>query len=277
MTTKLVWLVRDLHARPTRPVDPLEAVSIGDLPGAAPPAAPRSPSTPSLPWVYHEVYAWAIPLVVGSMYWMLRVLLRPDRPRRSAGSAVFALAHDPHPDHRRLGGLPGALGIGLWLLPRPRLRPRPPAYGLVGARRRRWRRWPSASPTTGEVPATPTCSRSRTRCGPSSTSTGGRRSRPTAAPSPARSSSPPRSSTYFRPDGIRFVDYFPWVTLPAEPARGVRRRLHRPELPHRQRHRVHAVAAAADGLAALPVLFRARGRRRPGSGRCARRWSRACW
>ena len=25
--------------------------------------------------------------------------------------------------------------------------------------------------------------------------------------------------TYFRPDGIRFVDYFPCITLPAEPAR----------------------------------------------------------
>jgi hypothetical protein len=24
---------------------------------------------------------------------------------------------------------------------------------------------------------------------------------------------------YFRPDGIRFVDYFPWITLPAEPGR----------------------------------------------------------
>ena len=28
---------------------------------------------------------------------------------------------------------------------------------------------------------------------------------------------------YFRLDGIRFTGYFPWVSFPAEPARGVRR------------------------------------------------------
>ena len=33
----------------------------------------------SLPWVYHEVYAWAVPLVIGAMYWMIRVQREPSR------------------------------------------------------------------------------------------------------------------------------------------------------------------------------------------------------
>ena len=46
----------------------------------------------SLPWVYHEVYLWSMASVVGSLYWLLRVVttrrtfgnrlavrLRPDR------------------------------------------------------------------------------------------------------------------------------------------------------------------------------------------------------
>lgn len=32
----------------------------------------------SLPWVYHEVYAWAIAASLGALYWLLRVLTAPD-------------------------------------------------------------------------------------------------------------------------------------------------------------------------------------------------------
>ena len=33
----------------------------------------------SLPWVYHEVYVWAVASAVGALYWMTRVVYAPDR------------------------------------------------------------------------------------------------------------------------------------------------------------------------------------------------------
>ena len=89
-----------------------------------------------------------------------------------------------------------------------------------------------------------------------STRTGARPWRSTAARITGPQFFPTSLVNYFRPDGIRFVDYFPWVTLPAEPARGVRRRLPRPDLPHRQRHGLHAAACSLLTVLAVPVLFR---------------------
>jgi hypothetical protein len=60
---------------------------------------------------------------------------------------------------------------------------------------------------------------------------------------------------YFRPDGIRFVDYFPWVTVPAEPARSYAGAF------VDQSYRTGSVTAFMPWLLALtmvavPVLFR---------------------
>ena len=76
---------------------------------------------------------------------------------------------------------------------------------------------------------------------------------------------------YFRPDGIRFVDYFPWITLPADPPAGVDGAFLDQSLPHRQRHRVHAAVLLLLILAAVPVIFAAAAPTR------ARRWLRAPW
>ena len=53
----------------------------------------------SLPWVYHEVYAWAIAASLGALYWMLRVLTAPDWHSVRWLGALLLRGHR-HPGHR---------------------------------------------------------------------------------------------------------------------------------------------------------------------------------
>ncbi len=60
----------------------------------------------SLPWVYHEVYMWAVAAAVGGFYWMVRTCLAPST------HTVFWLVrvrarHRRVPHDRGLGDLPG--------------------------------------------------------------------------------------------------------------------------------------------------------------------------
>ena len=103
MTAKLVWLVRDLMAGDAR-LGRFEAAAwAGFL--ALSTGGTAATFNAALPWVYHEVYAWAVPLVVGSMYWMLRVMRAPER-RNISWLGLFILVHHPDADNGRVGGLP---------------------------------------------------------------------------------------------------------------------------------------------------------------------------
>ena len=214
MTSRLVWLVRDLM-QPETPLGRLETAAMAAL-IAVTTGGTTLTFDAADPWVYHEVYAWAIPLVIGSMYWMLRVLHSPDRKaigwltafclatvltRTTGGWAVclvsvlagvWLLSGRLHADRRRtgwwvVGGALGALLVGV-------------AYNWVKFRH------PYLFPLEDQVWTDLNAHRREALEVNGGTITG---------PQFFTTS----LNAYFRPDGIRFVDYFPWVTLPAEPAR----------------------------------------------------------
>ncbi len=214
MTAKLVWLVRDLMYPGVR-VGRLEATSVAIFLALATGGTTLT-FVASDPWVYHEVYAWSIPLVVGSMYWMLRVMQSPDPPA-IGWLAAFALATIMT---RTTGGWAVclvSLGIGAWLLS-GRLHPerRRTGWWVLGAAGAclaagiayNWVKFrhPYLFPLEDQVWTDLNTRRQEALEVNGGTITG------------------PQFFTtsfvnYFRPDGIRFVDYFPWITLPAEPAR----------------------------------------------------------
>ena len=190
------------------------------------------------PWVYHEAYLWAVRVLVGGIYWLIAAAGGPEPARCAGGCSCFAPAQRRHPGDRGLvrcllvrsgsacsafrpdGGSQGAVVAGL-------LAGAGPAVGLDRLQR-------------VQVRHASTCSRCRTRSGPRST----QHRRDALAANGGGLTGPQFFTTsfmaYLRPDGIRFVDYFPFVTLPAHPAPAYDGARHRPELPHRQRHVLHA-------------------------------------
>ncbi|MCW2843711.1 MAG: hypothetical protein JWN22_1627 [Nocardioides sp.] len=213
MTTRLVWLVRDLMY-PDTPVSRTEATSMAILVALALGGTTLTYNA-SLPWVYHEVYAWAVPLVIGSMYWMLRVLRSPDLSaigwlflcalgavltRTTGGWAVclasivlgtWLVTGRLHRERRRtgwvvLGAAVVALGAGV-------------AVNVVKFRH------PYLFPLEDQVFTGINEHRREALAANGGTITG-------------LQFFPTAFMAYFRPDGIRFVDYFPWLTLPAHPA-----------------------------------------------------------
>ncbi len=214
VTTRLLWLVRDMM-RPGKPLGRVEAVTIAIVLVACLGGTSLTFNA-ALPWVYHDVYAWSVALVTGSVYWMIRVVREPGR-RPLAWLAVFATATVLT---RTTGGWAvciGAFVAGVWLL-----------SGRLGAERRRrglivvacaagalsvgvavnWLKFrhPFMFPLEDQV---------WTRFSP--------HRREALEVNGGSITGPQFFQTalvnYFRPDGIRFVDYFPWITLPAEPAR----------------------------------------------------------
>ena len=214
MAPKLVWLVREM-LYPGAALGRLEATSMGIL-IALVTGGTSLTYVAALPWVYHEVYAWAIPFAVGSMYWMLRVL---RDPRPSAIGWLFAFSLGTIMT-RTTGGWAmclGAIAIGIWFL-----------TGRVQKGRRRigWAviaagalplaasitinmikfRHPYLFPLEDQVWTTVNEHRRDALAANGGTITG-------------LQFFPSTFMAYFRPDGVRFVDYFPFITLPAEPAR----------------------------------------------------------
>ncbi|CUR58898.1 membrane hypothetical protein [metagenome] len=168
----------------------------------------------SLPWVYHEVYAWAIAASLGALYWLLRVITAPDwhavrwlgamcfvaiATRATSGWALcltalavgvwFALRRAT-PEHRRLwwgivlaGAVPLALSIAYNLYKFDHVYMFPlqdQVWTQVNAHRRE-----ALEVNGGAI------------TGPQFFTTA--------------------FHAYLWPTGIRFVDYFPWITLPARP------------------------------------------------------------
>lgn len=214
MVPKLVWLVRDT-LYPDLPVGRIEASSMGIL-IALVTGGTTLTYVAALPWVYHEVYAWAIPLSLGAMYWMLRVLQNPTRAaiawlllfnlgtimtRTTGGyavclvtmaAAVWVLTGRAVEGRRRIGWAVLAAGV----LP------------LAASVALNWAKFrhPYMFPLEDQVWTTFNAHRRDALAANGGTITG-------------LQFLPTTFMAYFRLDGIRFTDYFPWITLPASPAR----------------------------------------------------------
>jgi len=214
MGTKLAWLVRNLM-QPGVPVSRFEAVSMAVLLVLIT-AGTTLTAVAALPWVYHEVYAWAVSFAVGAMYWMLRVLREPSRH-----SILWLLAFGLGAIlTRTTGGWAVALatiGIGVWVLLRRHELPQRRELGLgaIGAGvlvlligvAFNWVKFrhPYLFPLEDQVWTQLNAHRREALDVNGGTITG-----PQFFPT--------AFMAYFRIDGVRFVDHFPFITLPAEPA-----------------------------------------------------------
>jgi hypothetical protein len=212
VVTRLTWLVRDL-LRPDEEVSRFEAMSMGIFIALATGGTSLT-YIASLPWVYHEVYAWAVPFALGAMYWMLRVL-RHATPGAVAWLIVFDLGAALT---RTTGGWAVCLAtvaVGVWLLS-GRVRPGSRRVGtavvlggvavLVTGILVNWAKFrhPYLFPLEDQVWTDINEHRRRALEANGGTITG-----PQFFPT--------AFMAYFRLDGVRFVDYFPFITLPAHP------------------------------------------------------------
>jgi hypothetical protein len=214
MTAKLYWLVRHCirgGAAITRAEATYSAVFLAAATGGT-----VLVFDASLPWVYDEVYLWSAGLVVGTAYWLIRVSLDP-RARTIYWVFAFALAAiltrttggwamclavmatggwlatgRPHPDRRQLGWAVVSAGVAALFIGA--------AYNFVKFRH------PYLFPLQDQV-WTAVNERRREALARNGGSITGPQFLPTSL------------VNYFRPDGIRFIPYFPYITLPAQPAR----------------------------------------------------------
>ncbi len=217
MTTRLLWLVRDIARGRDEPVTKREAAVLGPVLALCL-AGTSLTFNAALPWVYHEVYAWAVALAVGCAYWMVRVQLDPRRwtigwlltldlalvlTRTPGGFAVclgtlaigaWWLSGRRGPSARRVGAAVVAGGVACL------------AVGIAVNMAKFGH--PFLFPLQDQVWTQLNAHRREALAINGGTITG-TQFLPTAL------------LTYFRFDGIRFVEYFPWVTFPAEPARAV--------------------------------------------------------
>ena len=168
----------------------------------------------SLPWVYHEVYVWAVTAAVGGLYWMLRVLW--DRDSHSTWW-LFVFALMAVGSRATEGWAICLVTIAIAL-----------ALGLRKAGRRDPVWWrvllAGAVPLAvsilineikfDEVYLFPLHEQVWTQIS--------EQRRAALAANGGTLTGPQFFTTsfmaYLRPDGIRFVDYFPWITLPAHAA-----------------------------------------------------------
>jgi len=213
MTVKLYWLVRRCirgDAAITRTEAAYSAVFLAAATGGT-----VLVFDASLPWVYDEVYLWSAGLVVGAVYWLIRVSLDPRRSSiwwlfafalgailtRTTGGWAMCLAimaagiwlvtGRPHPERRRLGWAVVGTGFGAVLIGA--------AYNFVKFRH------PYLFPLQDQVWTSVNLHRREALA-----HNGGSLTGPQFLPTSL--------VNYFRPDGIRFVPYFPYITLPAHAA-----------------------------------------------------------
>ena len=168
----------------------------------------------SLPWTYHEVYVWAVTGATGSLYWMLRSL---SDHRRSSYMWLFWFALITIGTRATEGWAISLTVIAVALI--GRFRPR------SAEQREGWWRLLLA----GAVPLAMSIALNLYKFDsvymfPLQTQVWTEISaqRRAALAANGGSLTGPQFFTtsfmaYLRPDGIRFVDYFPWITLPALP------------------------------------------------------------
>ncbi len=167
-----------------------------------------------LPWVYHEVYMWAVASAIGALYWMVRVLRAPDRTGLK-WLFVFGLLAVGSRATEGWAVCLTVIAMALWW----RFRGRPD--------QRRWWRWLLV---VGMVPLAVSITINELKFGTiymfplqdQVWTTISEQRRDALAANGGTLTGPQFFTTsfmaYFRPDGIRFVDVFPWITLPADPA-----------------------------------------------------------
>jgi hypothetical protein len=254
-TARLVWLVRDC-LRPDEPVSRSDAVGAAILLIAITGGTVLTFDA-SLPWVYHEVYLWATALAVGSAYWLLRVALVATRPAILwLGGFILATALTRTPGGWAMSG--ATIALACWL-----------AVRQGRGRTRRGLATPLAILAAGVVPLAASITYNWVKFGhpylfPLESQVWSQvnaHRREALEVNGGTITGPQFFETslvnYFRPDGIRFVDYFPYITLPAEPARAYGGAF------LDQTYRTGSVTAFMPlllllALAALPVLLRPR-------------------
>jgi hypothetical protein len=206
---KLLWLLRE-QFRGTTPLTRFEWVSAVVVLAMATGGTTLTFDA-SLPWVYHEVYLWSTALLVGCCYWMLRLILSPDR-RSVLWLAALILAEGltRTPGGWAMAGTTMLLGATLAIRHRRRLgltvvaagaAPLAVAvlYNVVKFAH------PYLFPLQSQVWTQVNAHRREALRVNGGTITGPQFFETSLV-------------NYLRPDGIRFVDYFPFVTLPAKPA-----------------------------------------------------------
>jgi len=216
MTTRLYWLVRRVVAgddAPTRLHATFGAIFIAAATGGT-----TLTYDASLPWVYHEAYLWAAAAAIGAMYWMVRLLTDGDpiSIRWLAAFVLLAVLTRP-PEGWAVGA--ATVAIAVWTFARRATHIDrtlwwqillagllPLAVGVVISELKfdssylhplSEQVWTTLSPHRREALAINGGSLTGLQFFATS------------------------FMAYFRIDGIRFVDYFPWITLPAEPVKAL--------------------------------------------------------
>lgn len=169
----------------------------------------------SLPWVYHEVYLWAVVGAVGACYWMVRALLHPaGHELRWLCAFTFVAIGTRATEGWAICLVVLALGVRLRL-----------QRSDLGRRKHWWKFVLVAAVPLGASIALNLYKFDSVFMFPLQDQvwTQVNEQRRLALEANGGSLTGPQFFTtsfmaYLRPDGIRFVDYFPWITLPAEPA-----------------------------------------------------------
>ena len=213
MSTKLIWLLLDhvVEGELTRRSGILGAIFIAGATGGT-----FLTYDASLPWVYHEVYTWAVAAAVGGIYWMVRTCLAPTRST-VFWLAVFALITVGCRTTEGWAICLGTIGLGLFM----RFRPFSREHRVLW-----WRiLLAGAGPLCASIALNmykfdavymfPLKDQVWTQVSA--------QRRAALAANDGTLSGPQFFTTsfmaYLRPDGIRFTEYFPWITLPAAPAK----------------------------------------------------------
>lgn len=213
MTARLCWLVRRCVAG-ERPVGRLDAVLAAVLLAAVTGGTTLTYDA-GLPWAYHEVYVWQSAFVLGTCYWILRVVLEPTGPAVGWLAACVTGAALT----RTTGGVAMCLAVvalAAWF-----------RWGRLRSGHRHWAGWVLAAGLAPLVLGivvnmakfghpfmfpleyqewTAVNAHRRAALEANGGSITGPQFFPTAF------------VNYFSPLGIRFVGWFPWVTLPAHNA-----------------------------------------------------------
>lgn len=212
-TAALVWAVRRFY-RGDAPLSVFEAI-LGGVFIAGATGGTILTYDAALPWVYHEAYLWAAATAVGGLYWLLRTVEHPS-VRHAVWLGAFGLAAIMARIPAGWAVTGAALITALWL--------------LTPARRRRHGNLWGVFFLSGIVPLVSGIAYNMTRFGhpwlfPLDkqvwTEVNEQRQRALEVNDGTLTGLqfvPTTLMNYFRPDGIRFVDHFPWITLPAEPA-----------------------------------------------------------
>jgi hypothetical protein len=167
------------------------------------------------PWVYHEAYVWAVASVVGGIYWLVRLLAEPTR-HATWWLFVFALLSVGSRATEGWAISLAAIALGLWWRLNPRRETTNPLWWRVLL--------------AGAVPLGLSIALNEYKFGTvyifplqDQVWTFLNAHRRTALAVNGGGLTGPQFfqtsfMAYLRLDGIRFVDYFPFITLPAHPA-----------------------------------------------------------